>query len=235
MLYYSEKMREAVAFRTTDLSVSELQFESKVVKGLKVTQGWLLIVAALFSAPLFSASEVYYVFKDKNGNSVIQDSIPAAYVNQGYRMINEQGLTIRTVSSVSEQRRLADAAKKRRSDAKGREKQRKEDDMLMASFSSIDQIREAGNKKILSIQGQIDITLSHIKAFEKNLADLQVQAIEFAKRPGGITQAEVDEVQSVKTSIVRNREFIVRQRDEQHKLRQEYMVYIDRFKSLTSH
>jgi len=184
-------------------------------------------------ASVISAGEVYYVFKGKNGNTMIQDSIPAEYVHQGYRIINEQGMTLRTVPSVKEQQRLANIARHRRNAEKDREKQRKEDDMLLASFSNVEQIREAGNKKILAIQGQIDITLNHIKAFEKNLLELQAQAIEFAKRPGGITQAEVDEVQSVKTSIVRNREFIVRQREEQHNLRQEYMEYISRYQSLT--
>jgi len=200
---------------------------------LKVKQRWWLFLVSLLMTSVISAGDVYYVFKDKNGNTVIQDSIPAEYVNQGYRIINEQGSTLRTVPSVKEQQRLANAAKHRRSAEKGREKQRKEDNMLLASFSNIEQIREAGNKKILAIQGQIDITLNHIKAFENNLLELQAQAIEFAKRPGGITQAEVDEVQSVKTSIVRNREFIVRQREEQHNLRQEYMEYISRYQILT--
>jgi len=203
------------------------------LKGLKIKQGWLCFLIGFWSSPVLFAGELYYVFKDRSGNTLIQDSIPAAYVHQGYRIINEQGLTIRTVPSVKEQRRLANIASSRKTAAKERAKQQKEDEMLLASFSNVDQIREAGNKKILSIQGQIDITLKHIKAFEKNLAELQAQAIEFAKRPGGITQAEVEEVQKVKTSIVRNREFIVRQREEQHKLRQEYVEYIERYQALT--
>ncbi len=200
---------------------------------LKVKQRWWFILFGLLVTSIISASDVYYVFKDKNGNTLIQDSIPAEYVHQGYRIINEQGLTLRTVPSVKEQQRLANAAKHRRTVEKEREKKRKEDDMLLASFSNIEQIREAVNKKILVIQVQIDVTLNHIKTFEKNLLELQAQAIEFAKRPGGITKAEVDEVQRIKTSIVRNREFIVRQREEQQNLRQEYMEYITRYRFLT--
>ena len=192
----------------------------------------LSFIICLLSLSVASAQEVYYVFKDKNGNTLIQDAIPAEYVNQGYRIINDQGLTIRTVPSLAEQKRLANIAANRQSRQKDNEMQRKEDEMLIASFASVEQIREAGNNKILAIQSQIDITLSHIKAVEKNLAQLQAQAIEYAKRPGGITQAEVDEVQSIKTSIVRNREYIVRQREEQHRLRQEYMRYIERYQAL---
>lgn len=194
----------------------------------------LFIICAMAMLSAVCADEVYYVFKDKNGNTLIQDAIPAEYVNQGYRMINEQGVTIRTVPSLAEQKRLASIAAKRRSQEKDKERQRIEDEMLLASFVSVEQIREAGNNKILAIQAQIDITLSHIKAFEKNLAQLQAQAIEYAKRPGGITQAEVEEVQSIKTSIVRNREYIVRQREEQRRLREEYVGYIERYQALIS-
>jgi len=202
------------------------------MKNQKSKQG-LFFLLFLIYAHVICAGEYYYVFKDRSGATVIQDAIPPEYVNKGYRIINEQGITLKVIPSVSEQRRTASAVKRKKERQIAIQEQRDKDEMLLASFSSVEQIREAGNKKILAVQGQIDVTLLHIKAFEENLGKLQEQAKQSSKKPEGIPQEAVDDVQKIKNSIVRNREFVVRQRQEQHRLREEYMQYIKRYQELT--
>ncbi len=171
----------------------------------------------------------FYMFKDKAGHTQIQDSIPSEYIKNGYKMVNERGMTIKVVPSEREQRKnLAESLRKQHADSLMEQRLAEEherDERLFQSFSSAEEIREAGNKKILIVQTQIETTAKHIKAFENNLAKLEEQ---FAA--GG--NANDESIQELRESVKQNYAFISRKRQEQNHIREEYIGYIKRYEML---
>ena len=54
--------------------------------------GGLFLSASVCSLSALSA-DIYYVFTDKHGRTVMQDTIPPEYDGQGYRIVNKNGVT----------------------------------------------------------------------------------------------------------------------------------------------
>ena len=176
-------------------------------------------------------ADQFYKFKDKSGRIQIQDSIPSEYVKYGYIIVNDRGITVEIVPSEREQRKKLIANKLRRNETAIAEREKAEkkerDERLFHSFSSAEEIRQAGNNKILIVQAQIDTTAKHVEAFVKNLAKLDEH-----RAAGG----DVDEegVAKLRKSVAQNKAFIERKRQEQNNIREEYLGYIQRYQILSS-
>jgi len=177
-----------------------------------------------------AVAEQFYMFKDKNGQTQIQDSIPAEYAKNGYKIVNGRGVTIKVIPSEDEQRQHLEASEQRKNQISLLEKQKAEkrqwDERLFRSFSSAEDIRQAGNKKIMAVQMQIETTARHIIAFENNLAKLDAQ-----RAAGG--HADEESIAKLKESIKLNNAFIIEKRQEQNKIREEYLGYVRRYQMLS--
>lgn len=178
------------------------------------------------------AEQLYYIYKDPKGRTYIEDSISANHAKYGYRVVNSQGATLKVVPSTREQKRKEEQRRKRTAAAKEKNKNQRRDEYLLQSFVDVEDIRQAGNKKIMAIQAQVETTTNHIKAFEENLKQLEAQ-IEQADRDGReITQKEVDNIQRIKDSIQQNKLFAQRKIKEQKDIQKEYLEYMERFQAL---
>jgi len=190
----------------------------------------LLISLVFFLASSVVCASQFYMFKDRSGRTVIQDSIPPDRVKFGYKIVNDRGVTIEVVPSEREQRRRLVAAQKEKSESSqaAREKadKKERDERLFQSFSSAEEIRVAGNKKIMAVQLQIDTTVKHIQAFENNLEKLEKQ-----RAAGGNENSQA--IADLQKSIRQNNAFVVRKRAEQNRIRDEYVGYIQRYQLLS--
>lgn len=178
------------------------------------------------------AEELYYIYKDNKGRTYIEDSISANHAKYGYRVVNAQGTTLRTVPSIAEQQRKEEKRRKRTEAAQAKEAKHERDDYLLQTFMDVEDIRQAGNKKIMALQNQIETTNNHIKAFEENLKELETQIQKADQEKREITQADVDAIERIKESIQQNKFFVQRKIDQQQQTRDEYVEYIRRFQEL---
>jgi len=191
-----------------------------------------LLLSVSLSCSLF-AGEVYYVYKDKKGLTHIEDSIPGELTKYGYKIINEQGMIIKEVPSVATKVKKANAQQLRTEKKRAKEVQKKKNQQLLRRFTSLEDIRETGNKKIMALQSQIDITKIHIKSFEKNLNDLQEHALSLSKKLKPVPDENLQDIQRLKESIKKNKKYIELKRTEQHEIREEFIVLINDYKKLT--
>ena len=192
-----------------------------------------LFLSVSLSCSVF-AGEVYYVYKDKKGRTHIEDSIPGELTKYGYKIINEQGMTIKEVPSVATKVKKANAKQRRTEEQRAKEVQKKKNQQLLRRFTSLEDIRETGNKKILALQSQIDITNNHIKAFEKNLSDLQEHALSLSKKLKPVPDDNLRDIERMKENIKKNKKYVELKRTEQHKIREEFIALISDYKKLTA-
>lgn len=178
------------------------------------------------------AGSVFYVYKDKAGRTHIEDSIPGEFAKYGYKIITDKGITIKEVPSVASKVKKANAKARRTKAQKAKAEQDKLNKLLLRRFTSLEDIRETGNKKILALQGQIDVTSSHIKAFEKNLADLEEHASSLSEKLQSVPDGKLRDIERMKENIRKNKKYVEQRRSEQHKVRDEFIVYIREYKKL---
>ena len=191
-----------------------------------------LLVLLVFSAFPVWAEKYYYIYKDARGKVHIEDFISADHARYGYRVVNSQGLTIEVVPSSKEKQRQAEKQRKKAQKALAANKDRKADDFLLKTFIDANEIREAGNKKILAIQSEIDMAQNHIKVFEKNLRQLEAQLEKTDQAGKAITQKDVDAIRKIKESIRKNKAFIDQKKQQQMEIRDLYTRYIKRYRQL---
>lgn len=197
---------------------------------LKAFIGLLLSVS--LCPALFAAQ--FYVYKDKYGSTHIVDSVTPDAAKYGYKIVNDNGVTLKKVSSVSYQERKA---KERRVDVEShrdKEVREKRASELQRRFGSLAEIREIGNKKILGFQSQIDTTRNYIKSFEGNLIILEAQASKHQEGGKKVPKDDQKAISSAKENIQKNLRYIELRRVEQRKVREEYMVLIDEYKEYMS-
>jgi len=192
-----------------------------------------LLLSVSLSCALF-AGDVFYVYKDKKGHTHIEDSIPGELTKYGYKIINEQGMTIKEVPSVATKVKKANAKQRRTDKQRAKEAEKKKNQQLLRRFTSLEDIRETGNKKIMALQSQIDITKNHIKAFEKNLSDLQEHALSLSKKLKPVPDDDLRAIERMKENIKKNKKYVEIKRTEQHKIREEFIALIGQYKKLTA-
>jgi len=194
----------------------------------------LIVGAALsvsLSFPVLATQ--FYVHKDMSGQTHILDYVTNEAAKYGYSVVNEQGVTLQKIPSIASQKRksreLKRAGNTRRSQEALRERKRK----LLNRFASLTDIREIGNKKILALQKQIDTTLTYIEFFERNLEELETQALALKPNQSPASAKDLATIESAKENILKNQKYVEQRRDEQHKVRNEFLVLIDEYKEFT--
>ena len=188
----------------------------------------VMLLSVSFCANLFAAQ--FYVYKDKHGRTHIEDSVTGEAARYGYKIVNDNGMTLKKVASIAvheEKAKKVQIAGESRRDGE-RRKQRQEE--LRNRFSSLEEIREMGNKKIIGFQVQIDTTLSYIKSFEENLKVLEAQAQVYADNQKPVPKRELEAIKQAKNNIQKNLRYIEQRRVEQKNIRDEYMALIDEYK-----
>jgi len=202
------------------------------VKKLFNKNGLILLLASVSLSWVVNAGDIFYVYKDKKGNTHIEDSIPGELVKYGYKIVNDKGMVLKEVLSVVDKEKKAKARRLRTAEQKAKEAQKKRNRNLLRRFTSLEEIRETGNKKIMALQSQIDVTNQHIEAFEKNLNDLEQQASNLRENQKTVPSKNLQAIERMKDNIQKNKDYVVQRKKEQHKTRDEFIMLIDEYKKL---
>lgn len=190
------------------------------------------MLASVSLSWVVNAGDIFYVYKDKKGNTHIEDSIPGELVKYGYKIVNDKGMVLKEVLSVVDKEKKAKARRLRTAEQKAKEAQKKRNRNLLRRFTSLEEIRETGNKKIMALQSQIDVTNQHIEAFEKNLNDLEQQASNLRENQKTVPSKNLQAIERMKDNIQKNKDYVVQRKKEQHKTRDEFIMLIDEYKKL---
>jgi len=178
------------------------------------------------------AGQLFYVYKDKQGRTHIEDSIPGEFTKYGYKIVNDSGITIKEIPSVATKREKANAKKRRSEEKRAKDAQREKDQILLRRFTGLEDIRETGNKKILALQSQIDVTREHVIAFEKNLGELESQAENLRNNSKRVSDKDLRSIKRMKDNIMKNKKYIDQRREEQKKVKNEFIALIQQYRKL---
>jgi len=196
-----------------------------------INKVFLTLFSVLLSSQLF-ASQVFYIYEDKIGRTHIVDSIPGEALKYGYRVVSDKGVTLQEVPSLASQIKKAKAAERLTKAQRADMAKRKRNEKLLRRFTSLEDIRETGNKKILALQSQIDITNNYIKSYAKNLSLLEKQASILSEDLKPASDRELQAIERLKENIRNNKKYVEQRQQEQHKVRDEFLSLINDYKKL---
>lgn len=176
-------------------------------------------------------------WQSKDGVRECGNAVPPEYAQHGYTTVNTQGVQIgtqirsKTVEELREERRQAEI--KADEDRKLAEQTRL-DNVLLATFSSEDDMVFARDGKVSSLEGQIKVAESQVGKLEADLDRMITVAASIERNGQKLQDKLVGDIESTRKQIEDQRKYIETKRADQLAVREQFETDIGRFRQLTA-
>ena len=194
------------------------------------------IMAGMLATVLFvqslQAAGFNYRYSDHDGVTHIGYSVPPEFVENGYEILNENGMVVDVVlpKSVLDARaaKMLEEAEERHQ----RELQASKDEALLRFYSSPEDVERVRDRKIQEIQNFIDIQRANIAANHKRLANLQSQAAELERSGQPVSVKILEALDTLEDKIGDAKRAIASKETEREKAWLAYQLDIERLNEL---
>jgi len=183
------------------------------------------------------ASAEYFRWKDNKGNTQYGDQVPAAEVDNGRALVDEDGQVVEQVSPArtpEEQKRFEEQQRIAKLERERKEEQDAYDRVLLATFNSPEEIIEVRDERINLIEQSINLSHERLRKQQKELEKLNDSRSRFIDRdlepPEWIENNEI----KVLSRIAGIEEYINDKSLEKDRLRKRFGEDLIRYKELTN-
>lgn len=178
----------------------------------------VLLVGVVEAAPNSESTKVFYRYKNSQGVTVMDSSIPPEYVNGGYEILSIGGKVLKVVPPALD----AKEAEQQRQARLAREERARADLELRRSYSNVKDIDAAKARNLQSLKGNIDILDVNLSNAHSKLQETRAAAASL-ERTGRTVSDDI-------LKNIANLEQEEKNIQEQIKLRQqEYQQVSDKF------
>ncbi len=190
--------------------------------------GWVVLLCALVLGPATGASQSLYRWVDEHGEVHYSDRLPPDAVDEGYREYNQSGqLEGETGRAKTEAERRIERLREER-----RQKQAKQDRILLKTFTSTEEIREARADRLAAVESSIKVLETLIDDLSQKLTRVSDRIERLREKGRAIPQELKKEQESLWRQIDDNQSFLQRKRKERQAIRNQYQDYLTRFQEL---
>ena len=183
----------------------------------------VLAAAVLVAAPVLGEASMYRYRNDK-GILVVDFSIPPKYVSEGYEVLTTTGRLIRKVPprdpSLTQQA------------IEQREAQEKEDNYILRSYSSLEAIERARDRKVILVEREIEILQSNLEDFAQRRVEMREKAAGYQASGRETPEAIDDILVDLDVHEENTRELLKERRRELRDIKQRYDRYAERLLAL---
>jgi hypothetical protein len=163
------------------------------------------------------------------------NAVPPEYAQKGHQEIGKGGLVRDETERALTDEELEE---KKRQDAIQAEKdriaaeQKAKDDILLKTFSSVEDIERARDERLTALEASIKLTQARSEKIQYDL-DKRIQKAAAAERAGNTpSEALLKDIESLKRQIKNNDSFIEGKRAEQEEIKKDHAADIEHFKKL---
>lgn len=163
------------------------------------------------------------------------DKVPPEYAQKGHQEVGNSGVVLqeneraKTDEELAEQRRLdkIQAVKD-----KELAKQKAIDDILLETFSNVEDIERARDERVTALEAAIKLTQARSEKIQYDL-DKRIQTAARSERSGKTpSEALLNDIESLKRQLKNNEKFIEGKRVEQEEIKESHAKDIAHFKEL---
>ncbi len=195
----------------------------------------LLLISALL---LVISTPVQARIKCWTNNEGVREcgkTIPPEYAQQGHEELTKHGTVAETQDRAKTEEELAameEEKRKRQEEKQQLKEQKKHDQILMDTFTSVEDIETARDEKIAALDTTINLTNKRTEKIQEDL-DKRVKRAASQERSGKEPSEKLmKSINSLKRQIKNNEEFIAEKRVEQEQIRASFAEDIARFREL---
>lgn len=163
------------------------------------------------------------------------NSVPPEYAQKGHQELNKSGVVkdekkrAMTSEELDEQKRLDEIQAEK---DKLAAEQKKKDDVLLQTFSSVGDIERARDERLTALEASIKLTEARSEKIQYDL-DKRIQTAAAAERNGKApSESLLSDIDSLKRQLKNNDTFIEGKRAEQQEIKASHAKDIAHFKKL---
>jgi hypothetical protein len=172
---------------------------------------------------------------NNEGGRECGDTVPPEYAQKGHQELGKSGVVREeteralTDEELDEQKRL-DAIKAEEDRIAA--EQKKKDDVLLKTFSSVEDIERARDERLTSLDAAIKLTQARNEKIQEDL-DRRIKNAAAAERSGKTpSESLLNAIESLKRQLKNNNAFIEGKRKEQEEIKEAHAKDIEHFKKL---
>jgi hypothetical protein len=177
-----------------------------------------------------------YRYLDNNGNVVLNSTIPPEFVGQGYQVLNEKGRLMETVppALTAEQIAARDAERMRQQALEAEHKRQLEiDQELKLLYSHPNDLVRTLRRRILDIQGVLQLRHTQIEAGRREISELEGRAADAQRQGREIPDSLIGSIARLRKEIANNQADIEQGHQEMARVLEEFDANIQRMEVIT--
>ncbi|MGB5306768.1 MAG: DUF4124 domain-containing protein [Gammaproteobacteria bacterium] len=176
-----------------------------------------------------------YKWVDEQGKTHYGDSVPPQYSKQQRKSINDQGRTVKVYEAAktpeerAEFRRLEAIRLAKETKRKEREHQ---DRILLATYSSEDDLLAARDGKLSSLDSLMQLTTRRIQSLQTRLERLAEDAAEYERSGKALPKTLTHQIDTVRNQIQDNESFMLEKQREYDEITLRFEIDLTRLREL---
>jgi len=186
-----------------------------------------ILIALTTSSSAYAAD--LFRWQDEKGNTHYTDQVPPEYMKQGYRVISEQGLTIRTIKSTRDIE-----INQTPSTPQPPKELALEDQRLLMTYSSEEEIISTRARKLADTEAMMGLTQETIDLLDTQFRQLAKEAGDFEKQAKPLPDSLLAQISGVKKKIKNHKARLKQGTDNMTKIEQEFDENLQRYRQLKS-
>jgi hypothetical protein len=187
----------------------------------------IIVILALSTTWATSFAAELFRWTDENGKVHYTDRVPPQYIEKGFRVISEQGLTIKTIRPFSEE--LANRPEEKTIDTEQLEKDR----FLFMSYSNEAELITARDRKLADIDAIITISQEAITLLESQFRNLTKEAGDYEKKGDAIPNSLQQDMGTTEKKIKNYENNIKRYQKDREKAEEQFETDLKRYRQIT--
>ena len=188
----------------------------------------LLIVGSASAAKL-------YRWVDEEGNVHFSDTVPPKVMQGEHSRLDQRGMTVEhqgAVKSEEERARESELERLRKEQQRLAEEQKAEDEALLRTFRTEDDIVLTRDGKLAAVDSQIQLTQNNIKQLKRQLASMQADAAKLEKQGRKLSDKHIANIDETQRQIENGYAVILRREQEKAQIAAAYDRDLARFRQL---
>lgn len=210
----------------------------KLELSLQLSRWGLVITLACQLLIGFTEAETqrfFYKYKNEQGRTVINSSIPPKYAVKGYTIIDTRGRVIKKVApQLTQEQILEKKQQELLNQAKREQKEQKKlaDQTLLRLYSSTEDIERARDRQLNEIEGNIGVIEGNIQRLQNQKAGKQSRAANIERAGRKVPKQLLSSIKEQEKEIAHLFDQIKGKRKEQEQIQAKFAKDINRLSEL---
>ena len=190
------------------------------------------IAALSFLLAMWAQAANLYRYTNAEGVTVVDYQVPAAYVRNGYEILNAEGMVVRVVPRElsDEEKKVLNAQQELEAAASAEEQRLREwDESLLLRYSTVEDIEAARERALRDLRIRLSILKSNKRSLKQQVETYQAQAADMERSGHEVDVARISAIENIQAEIASTDRSIKERSREIEEVSAAYQKDIDRF------